>query len=49
VVELEVTHVYEIRDGQIARVDEHDTVEEALEAAGCGSSALPICETLRGR
>jgi ketosteroid isomerase-like protein len=33
-VELEVTHVYEVRDSQIARVDEYDTLEEALEAAG---------------
>ena len=33
-VEIEVTHVYEVRDGQIARVDEYDTLEEALEAAG---------------
>ena len=32
-VELEVTHVYELRDGQITRVDEYDTLEEALEAA----------------
>jgi ketosteroid isomerase-like protein len=33
-VELEVTHVYEVRDGQIARVDEYDTLEGALKAAG---------------
>ena len=33
-VEIEVTHVYEVRDGQIVRVDEYDTLEEALEAAG---------------
>ena len=33
-VEVEVTHVYEVRDNQIARVDEYDTLEEALEAAG---------------
>ncbi len=33
-VEIEVTHVYEVRDGQIARVDEYDTLEEAVEAAG---------------
>jgi ketosteroid isomerase-like protein len=33
-VEIEVTHVYLFRDGQIARVDEYDTIEEALEAAG---------------
>jgi hypothetical protein len=28
------THVSEIRDNQIARVDEYDTLEEALKAAG---------------
>ena len=33
-VEDEFTWVYEIRDSQIARVDEYDTLEEALEAAG---------------
>ena len=33
-VEIEVTHIYEVRDGQIARVDEYDTLEAALEAAG---------------
>jgi ketosteroid isomerase-like protein len=33
-VELEVTNVYEFRGGQIARMDEYDTVEEALEAVG---------------
>jgi ketosteroid isomerase-like protein len=33
-VEVQVTHVYEVRDGQIARVDEFDTLDEALEAAG---------------
>jgi ketosteroid isomerase-like protein len=33
-VEIEVTHVYEVRDNLIARVDEYDTLEEALEAAG---------------
>jgi ketosteroid isomerase-like protein len=33
-VEIEVTHVYEVRDNRIARVDEYDTLEEALEAAG---------------
>jgi ketosteroid isomerase-like protein len=33
-VEIEVTHVYEFRNGQIARVDEYDTLEEALEAVG---------------
>ena len=33
-VEDEFTWVYEIRDSQIARVDEYDSLEEALEAAG---------------
>jgi ketosteroid isomerase-like protein len=33
-VELDVTHVYEVRENQVARVDEYDTLEEALEAAG---------------
>jgi ketosteroid isomerase-like protein len=33
-VEVEVTHAYEVRDSQIARVDEYDTLEAALEAAG---------------
>jgi ketosteroid isomerase-like protein len=33
-VEDEFTWVYEIRDSQIARVDEYDTLEEALEAVG---------------
>jgi ketosteroid isomerase-like protein len=33
-VEVEVTHVVEIRDNQIAMVDEYDTLEEALEAVG---------------
>jgi ketosteroid isomerase-like protein len=33
-VEIEVTHVYEFRNGHIARVDEYDTLEEALDAAG---------------
>jgi ketosteroid isomerase-like protein len=33
-VEVEVTYVYELRDNQIARIDEHDTLEEALEATG---------------
>ena len=33
-VEDEFTWVYEIRDNQMARVDEYDTLEEALEAAG---------------
>jgi ketosteroid isomerase-like protein len=33
-VEIEVTHVYAFRDSQITRVDEYDTLKEALEAAG---------------
>ena len=33
-VEVEVTYVYEIRDNQMTRVDEYDTLDEALEAAG---------------
>jgi ketosteroid isomerase-like protein len=33
-VEIEVTYVYEFRDGQIIRVDEYDTLDEALEAVG---------------
>jgi ketosteroid isomerase-like protein len=33
-VEIEVTHVYEVRDHLITRVDEYDTLKEALEAAG---------------
>jgi ketosteroid isomerase-like protein len=33
-VEDEVTWVYEIRDNQMARLDEYDTLDEALEAAG---------------
>jgi ketosteroid isomerase-like protein len=32
-VEDEYIWVYEIRDSQIARIDEYDTLEEALEAA----------------
>jgi ketosteroid isomerase-like protein len=33
-VETEVTHVFEFRDRQIVRLDEYETVEEALTAAG---------------
>ena len=33
-VEMEVTYVHEFRDHMITRVDEYDTLEEALEAAG---------------
>jgi ketosteroid isomerase-like protein len=35
-VETEVTHVFEFREGQIVRLDEYETVEEGLEAAGRG-------------
>ena len=33
-VEIEVTWAYEIRDNQMARLDEYDTLDEALEAVG---------------
>jgi SnoaL-like polyketide cyclase. len=33
-VEIEVTHVFEFRGHQIVRLDEYDTLKEALEAAG---------------
>jgi ketosteroid isomerase-like protein len=33
-VELELTTLYELRDGQIARMVQYDTTQEALEAAG---------------
>jgi ketosteroid isomerase-like protein len=33
-VEDEFTHVYEVRDRMITRVDEYDTLKEALEAVG---------------
>ncbi len=33
-VELELTILYEVRDGRIARVHQYDTMDEALEAAG---------------
>jgi ketosteroid isomerase-like protein len=33
-VEIEVTHVYEFRDHMITRVEEYDTLGEALEAVG---------------
>jgi hypothetical protein len=32
--ELELVHAYKLRDGQIVRLDQYDTVQEALEAAG---------------
>jgi hypothetical protein len=33
-VEDELIWVFEIRDNQMARVDEYDTLDEALEAVG---------------
>jgi ketosteroid isomerase-like protein len=33
-VELELTTLYEVRDGHITRVQQYDTMDEALEAAG---------------
>jgi len=33
-LQVEVTHVFEFRDGLISRLDEYETVEEAMEAAG---------------
>jgi ketosteroid isomerase-like protein len=33
-VELELTTLYEVRDGRITRVHQYDTMAEALEAAG---------------
>jgi ketosteroid isomerase-like protein len=33
-VEIELTFVYELRDGKIVRIDQYDTVEDAREAAG---------------
>ena len=33
-VELELTTLYEVRDGRITRVHQYDTMDEALEAAG---------------
>ena len=32
--ELELVHAYKLRNGQIVRLNQYDTVEEALEAAG---------------
>ncbi|MGH2924927.1 MAG: nuclear transport factor 2 family protein, partial [Solirubrobacterales bacterium] len=40
-VELEVTHLYAVRDGQIARLHQFDTLEEAREAAGPAVEAQP--------
>jgi ketosteroid isomerase-like protein len=36
-VEIEVTWVYEFRDGLIARIDEYDTLDEARAATGPAS------------
>jgi ketosteroid isomerase-like protein len=33
-VEIELTALYELRKGRIARIHQYDTTEEALEAAG---------------
>ena len=33
-VELELTTLYQVRDGRITRVHQYDTMDEALEAAG---------------
>ena len=33
-VELELTTLYELRDGRIVRVHQYDTLDDALEAAG---------------
>jgi len=33
-VELQITFLYELRDGQITRLVQYDTLEEAREAAG---------------
>jgi ketosteroid isomerase-like protein len=33
-VEIELTTLFELREGQIARVHQYDTLEEAVEAAG---------------
>jgi ketosteroid isomerase-like protein len=33
-VELELTTLYEVRDGRVTRVHQYDTMDEALEAAG---------------
>jgi ketosteroid isomerase-like protein len=34
VVEIDLTILYELRDCQIARIEQYDTTQEALEAAG---------------
>jgi ketosteroid isomerase-like protein len=33
-VEIELTTLYELQDGQIARIEQYDTLEDALEAVG---------------
>jgi hypothetical protein len=33
-VEIELTTLYELRDGKIRRMHQYDTLEEAREAAG---------------
>jgi ketosteroid isomerase-like protein len=33
-VEIELTTLYELRDGRIARIHQYDTMDQALEAAG---------------
>jgi ketosteroid isomerase-like protein len=35
-VEIELTTLYELRDGKIVRAHQYDTLQEALEAAGLG-------------
>jgi ketosteroid isomerase-like protein len=37
-VEIEVTWVYEVRDNQVSRVDEYDTLEEAVAATDVSST-----------
>lgn len=37
-VEIEVTWVYTFRDGQVTRIDEYDSLEEARAAAGVSSN-----------
>jgi ketosteroid isomerase-like protein len=33
-VDIELTFLYELQDGRVARIDQYDTLEDALEAAG---------------
>ena len=37
-VEIELTTLYEVRDGRIARIHQYDTLEEAREAAAAQES-----------